>query len=169
MGVEGSTDYQKGANVLFTLTMTTASCRDSSVYATATRLNHRSKPVFCHGFLLLRAPLHAQPGCCLQEGVHPDLLLCLNSHHPFKTCVQYDNDPSGLPSFCLVTWSSHSIYSNYTLSFHGCAQVFKNMVMVLQEYVGNMKIRWKFTADRAPSWGGWWERLIRSAKNALGR
>ncbi|XP_055910735.1 uncharacterized protein LOC129945101 [Eupeodes corollae] len=37
----------------------------------------------------------------------------------------------------------------------------------IQGYLANKRIKWKFIVERAPWWGGFWERLIRTIKNVL--
>ena len=36
----------------------------------------------------------------------------------------------------------------------------------IQSFLSNQKIQWKFIAERAPWWGGMWERLVRSVKTS---
>lgn len=47
-------------------------------------------------------------------------------------------------------------------------QLYKNIDSCeISSYAANRGIRWKFIVERAPWWGGWWERMIRTIKNAL--
>ena len=36
-----------------------------------------------------------------------------------------------------------------------------------QQYLSKMRVDWKFIVDRAPWWGGFWERMVRSVKRCL--
>ena len=38
---------------------------------------------------------------------------------------------------------------------------------VLSSYLGPVAPHWRFICPRSPWWGGWWERLVRSVKNAI--
>ena len=37
----------------------------------------------------------------------------------------------------------------------------------IQQYVTNKQTEWEFIIKKAPWWGGFWERLVRSIKNCL--
>ena len=37
----------------------------------------------------------------------------------------------------------------------------------VQRYLTNNKVTWKFIVERAPWWGGFYERLVKSAKSVL--
>lgn len=39
----------------------------------------------------------------------------------------------------------------------------------VQDYCSGLRIQWKFIVERAPWWGGWWERVIRTTKDVLKR
>ncbi|XP_066940953.1 uncharacterized protein [Macrobrachium rosenbergii] len=51
-------------------------------------------------------------------------------------------------------------YSDNAKTFVGGSQL-------LQQHYGPLAPQWKFIVPRAPWWGGWWERLVRSVKSAL--
>ena len=35
--------------------------------------------------------------------------------------------------------------------------------------LGNMRVAWKFNLERAPVWGGFFERMVASVKDCLGK
>ncbi len=37
----------------------------------------------------------------------------------------------------------------------------------VQEHIGNVGVEWKFIVEKAPWWGGFWERLIRLTKDCI--
>ena len=56
-----------------------------------------------------------------------------------------------------------------TVIYSDNAKTFQASQQQLQEIYGPLSPTWKFIAPRAPWWGGWWERLVRSVKLALRR
>lgn len=64
------------------------------------------------------------------------------------------------------------IYSDNALAFKRSKKDLSELWNVLRDeevrnYFANSRIQWKFIAERAPWWGGFYERLIRSVKNSL--
>ncbi|CAL4059061.1 unnamed protein product, partial [Meganyctiphanes norvegica] len=47
------------------------------------------------------------------------------------------------------------------------AQTFTSAATLLPNHYGTHTPRWQFITPRAPWWGGWWERLVRSVKTSL--
>ncbi|XP_064473912.1 uncharacterized protein LOC135388341 [Ornithodoros turicata] len=65
-----------------------------------------------------------------------------------------------------------TIYSDNALTFKKVAREIRDIQRILtdplvQDYSSRNGIRWKFIPERAPWWGGFYERLIRSVKSAL--
>ncbi|KAG0427907.1 hypothetical protein HPB47_025082 [Ixodes persulcatus] len=50
-----------------------------------------------------------------------------------------------------------------------CLPAQASVVYFLQDYTSGLQIQWRFNVERAPWWGGWWERVIRSVKDCLKR
>lgn len=63
-----------------------------------------------------------------------------------------------------------TIYSDNALVFHHSARELGNhATSSLEDFCSDHRIEWKFSVERAPWWGGWWERLVRITKNTLKR
>lgn len=54
-----------------------------------------------------------------------------------------------------------------TIMYSDNAKTFKGADQYIQRNFTQANIVWKFNAPKAPWWGGWWERLIRSVKTGL--
>jgi len=37
----------------------------------------------------------------------------------------------------------------------------------VKQYLTNRRVEWDFIVEKAPWWGGFWERLVRSVKNCV--
>lgn len=64
------------------------------------------------------------------------------------------------------------IYSDNALTFKRLCKDIKEVWTALrhqdvQDYVAHNQISWKFSAERAAWWGGFWERMVRSVKSCL--
>ena len=88
--------------------------------------------------------------CAVIRGVHLELVESLSS---LETMLALRRMAArrGLPKV---------IFSDNAKGFVSCAQQVKTQF-------GPQAPDWRFIAPRAPWWGGWWERLIRSMKAAL--
>ncbi|XP_064482986.1 uncharacterized protein LOC135395827 [Ornithodoros turicata] len=65
---------------------------------------------------------------------------------------------------------SSSVYSDNARTFHKCSAVLSLVAAGdFQDFAAQRRIEWRFIIERAPWWGGWWERLIRTVKEALRR
>ena len=63
----------------------------------------------------------------------------------------------------LIRFQSCRGIPNFVISDNG--KSFKDGT--LKKFIGHMGIRWKFIVERAPWWGGFYERLVRSVKRCL--
>ncbi|XP_077550625.1 uncharacterized protein LOC144163775 [Haemaphysalis longicornis] len=63
-----------------------------------------------------------------------------------------------------------TINSDNALTFHLCARSLHTMSeAAVLDFCSGRRIQWKFSVERAPWWGGWWERFIRITKETLRR
>ncbi|XP_064469621.1 uncharacterized protein LOC135384345 [Ornithodoros turicata] len=62
------------------------------------------------------------------------------------------------------------VYSDNARTFHTCAAILSAPTTAeVQDFATQHRIQWRFIVERAPWWGGWWERLIGTVKAALRR
>ncbi|XP_064463564.1 uncharacterized protein LOC135374554 [Ornithodoros turicata] len=62
------------------------------------------------------------------------------------------------------------VYSDNARTFHKCSAVLSLVAAAdVQDFAAQRRIEWRFIIERAPWWGGWWERLMRTVKEALRR
>ena len=90
--------------------------------------------------------------CAVVRSVHLELTDSLNVHDCLLALRRF-TARRGMPS---VFYSDN-------------AKTFVSASHLLQQHYGPLAPQWKFIVPRAPWWGGWWERLIRSVKSALKR
>ena len=65
-----------------------------------------------------------------------------------------------------------TIYSDNAKTFKKASEELKvinrwNESVEVQTFALSEKIKWKYIVERAAWWGGWWERLVKSVKDAL--
>ncbi|XP_064488373.1 uncharacterized protein LOC135400472 [Ornithodoros turicata] len=60
------------------------------------------------------------------------------------------------------------VYSDNARTFHRCAHLLTLLsTEPVQDFASNLRITWRFSPPSAPWRGGWWERMIRTAKSSL--
>ena len=62
-----------------------------------------------------------------------------------------------------------TLISDNAKTFRGASREIKKIVRSkeVQRYLANNRISWKFIVEKAPWWGGFWERLIQTVKRCL--
>ena len=59
------------------------------------------------------------------------------------------------------------IFSDNGRTFKGASEEVKEFVSFLCQEFAHPGVKWKFSVELAPWWGGFWERLVRSVKEPL--
>ena len=88
--------------------------------------------------------------CAVTRAVHLELVSSLNLED-FLLAFRRFVSRRALPSI---------VYSDN-------AKTFKAASLLIQKQFSHVTIHWKFICPLSPSWGGWWERLVRSVKSCL--
>ena len=97
--------------------------------------------------------------CASTRAIHLELTRSLNVEQ-FLLAFRRFVSRRGLPA---IIWSDN-------------AKTFKSTAKELQgvmsspktrRYLSNIRVEWKFIPDRAPWWGGFWERMVKSVKRCL--
>ena len=94
--------------------------------------------------------------CCITQAVHLDVV----TNMYFIRCFRRFSARRGLPS---------RIISDNAKMFKSTAKVLKEIMNHpdVHRYLENARVEWKFNMDKAPWWGGVFERLIHSVKRCL--
>ena len=97
--------------------------------------------------------------CCITRAVHLDVVTNMSSEY-FIRCFRRFSARRGLPS---------RIISDNAKTFKSTAKVLKEIMNHpdVHRYLENARVEWKFNVEKAPWWGGVFERLIRSVKRCL--
>ena len=97
--------------------------------------------------------------CCITQAVHLDVVTNMLSEY-FIRCFRRFSARRGLPS---------RIISDNAKMFKSTAKVLKEIMNHpdVHRYLENARVEWKFNMDKAPWWGGVFERLIHSVKRCL--
>lgn len=71
--------------------------------------------------------------------------------------------------FCGRRGVPSTITSDNAKTFKFCSKEVGKLVRSeeVHEYLANRQVTWRFIAEKAPWWGGYWERLVRSIKRCL--
>lgn len=98
--------------------------------------------------------------CAVTRAIHLELTSRTTSQ-AFLFAFRRFVSRRGLPSI---------VYSDNARTFHQSAKLL-NLASSpeVQDYTSGLRIQWRFNVERAPWWGGWWERVIRSVKDCLKR
>ena len=88
--------------------------------------------------------------CAVTRAVHLELTSSLTSEEALLAFRR----------FCARRMCPSVVYSDN-------ARTFQRLADMLVECMGSDAPRWKFIAPRAPWWGGFWERMVRSVKTNL--
>lgn len=97
--------------------------------------------------------------CCVTRAVHLELVYDLTTH-AFIRCFKRFSARRGLPGL---------IISDNGTTFKGASKVILQMIKrpeVLQHFDG-LGIKWRFNIERAPWWGGLFERMVQSTKRCI--
>lgn len=98
--------------------------------------------------------------CAVTRAVHLELTADMTAQ-AFLLAFRRFAARRGVPS---------TVYSDNAKTFRCCARLLcLRPNEALLDYASSRHIRWKFIAECAPWWGGFWERVIRTIKDALKR
>ncbi|XP_046856027.1 uncharacterized protein LOC124449123 [Xenia sp. Carnegie-2017] len=97
--------------------------------------------------------------CCVTRAIHLDLVKDLSADE-FMRCLRRFSAIRGTPSLMV---------SDNAKSFKATVKTLENLYNIasVQGYLGNNRKEWKFNLERAPWWGGFFERMVRSVKRCL--
>jgi hypothetical protein len=97
--------------------------------------------------------------CCVSRALHLDLVKDLSTEE-FLRCLRRFSARRGTPAL---------IVSDNAKTFKASARALKKLYSCenVQGYLGANRIEWKFNLERAPWWGGFFERMVQSVKRCL--
>ena len=97
--------------------------------------------------------------CCVTRAVHIDLVPNLTCQSFLRSFKRFTSR-RGLP---------HKMISDNGTTFKSAAKLIKKIVKndAVSEYLSGLKISWTFNIERAPWWGGVFERMIGLTKRCL--
>ncbi|XP_065902557.1 uncharacterized protein [Dysidea avara] len=97
--------------------------------------------------------------CCSTRAVHLELTELLSAES-FLLAFRRFVGRRGLPS---------TIWSDNAKTFKTAAKEIQKLIRSPEviKHLASSRITWKFIVERAPWWGGFWERMVRSVKRSL--
>ncbi|XP_064479234.1 uncharacterized protein LOC135392454 [Ornithodoros turicata] len=100
--------------------------------------------------------------CATTRAVHLELVSGLTARS-FLLAFRRFIARRGLPT---------TVYSDNALTFKKRSREIQKLQSIVgknevQDYFANHRIKWRFIAEKAAWWGGWWERLVRTMKQSL--
>ena len=130
-------------------------------------------PPFTHVVLDFAGPLYVKDGVHLSEGSNKKVYICL------FTCASTRAIHLELTTGLYVEtflFAFHRFISRRGLPATDNAKTFKSASKEIRsiarstevsQYLTNQRTTWKFIVAKAPWWGGFWERMVRSVKRCL--
>ena len=99
--------------------------------------------------------------CCATRAVHLDILTDLNT----------DSFVRSFRRFVARRGFPNRVISDNGKTFKGADKAIQAMLRhsMVKKFLSDLNIKWQFNVERAPWWGGLFERLIRSMKQCLRR
>ena len=97
--------------------------------------------------------------CCVTRAVHLELVPDLTAL-TFLRCFKRFTSRRGIPV---------EVISDNAKTFVSAAQTIEQLFDSdeVQHYLSGLKVKWKFNLEKAPWWGGFFERMIQSMKRCL--
>lgn len=97
--------------------------------------------------------------CCVSRALHLDLVRSLSAEE-FMRCLRRFSARRGTPSLMI---------SDNAKTFKATAKALNKIFSNenLQGYLNRNRMEWRFNLERAPWWGGFFERMVRCVKRCL--
>ena len=97
--------------------------------------------------------------CCSTRAVHLELATDLSAD-VFIRCLQRFTARRGIPAI---------IVSDNAKTFKSTAKILRKVFSCpsVKRFLAGRRIAWRFSVDRAPWWGGFFERMIQNVKRCL--
>ena len=97
--------------------------------------------------------------CCITHAVHLELVPNMSAQTTLRSFKRF-TARRGIPV---------QIISDNGRTFVSAAQIIENMLKTpeVQQHLAGLKVKWVFNLEKAPWWGGFFERLMQSVKRCL--
>ncbi|XP_064464904.1 uncharacterized protein LOC135376233 [Ornithodoros turicata] len=97
--------------------------------------------------------------CGVTRAIHLELATGMSTQHFLGAFMRFASR-RGVPSL---------IMSDNARTFHQTSRILSTASSEVQDFAARNRIKWRFIVERAPWWGGWWERMVRCVKDSLRR